>query len=216
MPRFVSTGASWRKRSAGRWWPLSPRKSSFSGFSSSRRWRRQRRAGRSDGERRGSRAAAGSASRTSGGERVAVSSAGAMALVRCWMMPATAPWCFCPVARRTRQSANDGRSAAPRRLLDARGEQAVVGLEQPAVDEQPRRVEQVDDGGDGDGEVAADVVELGRQIDLAGAGQADHLVDVYGPAEPLRDAPGQRACRWRRSPGSRRCRSRSVGRRARR
>src|SRR5262245_19876804 len=31
MLRLAKTGWSWRKRSAGLWWPLSPRKSNFSG-----------------------------------------------------------------------------------------------------------------------------------------------------------------------------------------
>src|SRR5689334_19753279 len=76
--------------------------------------------------------------------------------------------------------------------LDGPGKQGVVGLEHAAVDEQPRRVEQVDDGGDGDREVMADVVEVGQEVALAGARQRDHLIYVYVSAEPFRGAPGQR------------------------
>src|SRR3954467_13901070 len=82
--------------------------------------------------------------------------------------------------------------AAPGGALDGPVEQGVVGLEHAAVDEQPRRVEQVDDGGDGDREVMADVVEVGRQVALAGPRQGDHLIYVYVSAESFRDAPGQR------------------------
>src|SRR5262249_53882521 len=73
------------------------------------------------------------------------------------------------------------------------GEKMLVGLEEPAVDEQPRRIEQIDDGGHADGEVAAGVSELGGEVDLPRPGQGDDLVDVNVPAELARDAPGERA-----------------------
>src|SRR5205807_1562691 len=76
--------------------------------------------------------------------------------------------------------------------FDRSVEQGVVGLEHAAVNEQARRVEQVDDGRDGDREVVARVIEVGREVALAAARQRDHFIYVYVSAEPFRDAPRQR------------------------
>src|SRR5262245_39531706 len=76
--------------------------------------------------------------------------------------------------------------------LHHRIEKRLIDLEHSAVDEQTRRVEEIDHRGDGDGEVIRGFGEVGGQVDFSGCYQGDDLVNGDRSPQPARGTPGQR------------------------
>ena len=87
--------------------------------------------------------------------------------------------------------ANDGRNARRDDLFDHAGEERSSASKSRPWTNSREGLKRLMTAATRDGEVAAGVVEIGGQIDLAGAGQADDVVDGDGPAQPLRHAPGK-------------------------